>query len=422
MARKAAQDGLMGVLDVGSSKVACLVARRQMDGSYKVIGVGNTASKGVIAGQITDMDSVEQSIRQAVEKAEKMAGERLDLYTLALHCGDPASEVLTVEVDVDGQVVTEDDIESVMTLARQKATIDEDREIIHAFPAFYMIDGNFAPKAPIGMYGKKLSVNMHLITVLAAPLRNMELCVRKANIGIDGMIAGPYVSGLSTLYEDEIEMGAACIDIGGGTTTVSIFMQGTIVDVKVLPIGCNSLTETIARELLTPRDKAERLKNSEGGVIRAAIDDRVEIDVPIIGGKSDDSDARRMSRSHLTYLMQNHYEFLLREVKKHLDGTGFTESHAKRVIITGGASKAERLEDLAGSILGKNVRIASPALMAGLPISAQSPIFACCAGLLVYNELKPVDVTADSGRKKRLRKPARDGMFGKIGSWMKGNW
>lgn len=415
----------MGVLDVGSSKVVCLIARRQMDGNFKVVGVGNWACTGILEGKVSDMDATEKAVRQSVELAEKRAGERLESVTLALHCGDPESETITVEVDVDGQTVTEADIDSVIALAKTKTTIADGREIIHAFPAFYMLDGNYARKAPIGMYGEKLSIAMHVMTIVSAPVKNLEMCVRRADMGIDRVVVGPYAAGLATLHAEEMEMGAACIDIGGGTTSISIFTQGKIAYTKVLPMGGDSLTETIARELLTPAPKAERLKNAQGGAIREPIDDRIEIDVPVIGGADDDSDARRMPRSALTYLMHQHYEALLQVVRSHLDSIGFTESGARRIVLTGGASQAENLQDLAAKILGKDVRIAQPALISGLPLSAQNPLFACSTGLLVYNELEPNEVIGNgllSGKKRRMRKSAPKGMFGKIGSWMKGSY
>lgn len=424
MARQNTQDGLIGVLDIGSSKVVCLIARKQMDGNYKVIGVGNWACTGLLNGHVCDMDATEKAIRQSVELAEKMAGERLDVFTASIHCGQIASETAEADTALMGDVVTQEDVNETIAAAINAVSIDSDREIIHAFPAAYMVDGRFSPKAPLGMFGKRISVVMHLVTVLSDPLRTLETCVNRAGIAIDRIVSGPFASSLSTLHGDEKDMGAACIDLGGGTTSVAIFTQGKMLHNEVIQSGFDALTETIARELLTPIGEAERLKNTDGAALRQGVDDRIEIHVPTIGAV-DEKEARLMPRSQLTALMQNHYDYVLRDVRLALDMVGFTESAARRVVLTGGAAQSEHLERLATEILGKDIRIAQPVLVAGLPLQAQNPLFACSVGLLVYNESDQddiVDKIVSTGSTRRLKKQAPQGMLGKIGAWIKGSF
>ncbi len=421
MALNGSKEGIIAVLDVGSSKVVCLIAERDSNGEITIKGVGNRACLGVSAGQVTDMALTESAIRQAVDQAEKMAGVTIESVTVGLEGGDPKSEVIDVEVDVDGHAVGEEDIRSVRELARAQINPGEDRQIMHAFPAAYAIDGNYGVKAPIGMYGKKLSVAMLVITALEGPVKNLEMCVRRADMGVERIVIGAYASGLATLVEDEMMMGATCIDMGGGTTSISTFIQGELVHAEVLPIGGKQITEEIARELLTPVDEAERLKNAQGAAIMDGADERTELDIMQVGEGTDSEAFRRMPRSALTGLMQREFEMLLSSVREKLDESGFSGAAGQRVVLTGGLAQSEGIANLASRVLDKKVRIGRPKSYSGTPLSAQNAVFSTGTGLLMYSAKAPIDAGGQKKRRK-ARGSAPTGTLERMFGWMRGNF
>lgn len=413
------QEGLIAALDVGSAKIACLIAEIDAEGQVKVKGVGNRACLGGIsAGAVVDMDATEEAIRASVDQAEKMAGATISNVFLSFSGGEPKSTVIEVQVDVDGHAVSQGDIDKAIAKAREQIDADED-EILHAFPAAFAVDGNFGVKAPTGMYGKKLSVALHVITASSGPLQNLQACVRRAHLNVTGVVLTPFASGLSTLVEDEAKMGAACIDIGAGTTSISIFAQGALVHAEVLPIGGAQITEQVARTLLTPFEHAERLKTFNGAAVVDSADERLEIEVPQLGEGGDDAIVR-MPRSALTGVIQQELELLFSTIGKRLDASGFSGVAGRRVVLTGGVAQTEGIRDLASKVLGRQVRIGKPEMIGGLPQAAQAPTFAGAVGLLLYGARRPVVETM----KKASEKPGvpTRGAFGRFSRWVRDNF
>lgn len=412
-------DGMVAALDIGSSKVACLVAEFQADGRYQVKGVGNrTCNGGVVAGAIVDMDLTEKAIRASVDQAEKMAGTTVSEVVLSFSGGNPESKVVEVEVDIAGHAVSEDDLTSAINLAKSEIDFEEDG-LLHAFPAAYAVDGNYGTKAPVGMYGKKLAVAVLVVTVAAGPLRNLKACVSRAHLNVGQIVLAPYASGLSCLVEDEAKMGAACIDLGGGTTGISIFAQGALVHAEVIPLGGAQVTEQVARGLLTPFEQAERLKTFSGSAIVESADERQEIEVTQVGEEGSDKLAR-LPRSALTGIVQKELELLFTTVADRLDASGFSGVAGQRVVLTGGVAQCEAIRDLASRILGRQVRIGKPKKPGGLPVAAQAPNFAGVVGLLEFIARAPQQAF---GTKTRVEEgPATKGAFGRLMHWFKENF
>ncbi|MBL4836015.1 MAG: cell division protein FtsA, partial [Kordiimonadaceae bacterium] len=373
---------------------------------------------GVVAGAIIDMELTEKAIRASVGQAEKMAGTTISDVIISFSGGSPESKVVEVEVDISGHAVSEDDLAQAMALAKSEIDFEEDG-LLHAFPAAYAVDGNYGTKAPVGMYGKKLAVAVLVVTVAAGPLRNLKACVRRAHLNISTVVLAPYASGLACLVEDEAKMGAACIDLGGGTTGISIFAQGALVHAEVLPLGGMQVTEQIARGLLAPFEQAERLKTFSGCATLEPADERQEIEVTQVGEQGSDKVAR-MPLSALTGIMQQELELLFTTVAERLDASGFSGVAGRRVVITGGGAQCDAVRDLASRVLGRSVRIGRPNAMEGLPVAAQAAHFSCIVGLLEYAARMPEQVF---GQKTAADDVAEEnGTVGRLVKWFRENF
>ncbi|MFC3053039.1 cell division protein FtsA [Kordiimonas pumila] len=414
------QETIIAALDVGSSKVACLIAERTASGTFHVKGVGNRACNGgAVGGAIVDMELTEKAIRASVDQAEKMAGITVSDVMLTFSGGEPKSQVVEVEVDVTGHAVSDADITKAMEQA--KAQIDFDEEgLLHAFPVAYAVDGHFGPREPVGMCGKKLSVAVLIVTAASGPLRNLKACVRRAHLNVSSVVLTPFAAGLSCLVEDEAKMGAACIDMGGGTTGISIFAQGALVHAEVIPLGGSQVTEEVARGLLTPFEHAERLKTFNGAAIVDPADARLEIEVPQVGEEDSDQMAR-MPRSALTSIIQKEMELLFTTIAERLDASGFSGVAGKRVVLTGGVAQCEAVRDLATRVLGRQVRIGRPRTIEGLPVAAQMPNFSALAGLLEYAVRRPKEVFR-SDNKKHDETTGATGPLGRMVQWVRDNF
>ncbi len=420
MAINGKQERTIAALDIGSSKVACLIAHIDLEGQVKVLGVGNRACNGGVAGGVVvDMDATEKAIRAAVDQAEKMAGQTVSDVVIAFSGSNPKSQVIEVGVQVEGHAVSDADLDR--ALAKANAKIDtEAGELLHAFPAAYAVDGNFGVKSPVGMYGKQLTVALLVIIADPGPLQNLQACVRRAHLNVLDIVHGPFAAGLSTLVEDEMKMGAACIDMGAGTTGISIFAQGSLVHAETIALGGAQITEEIARSLLTPFDQAERLKTFNGAAIVDPADERHEIEVQQVGEAGRDSFSRQ-PRSSLTSVMQKELELLFATVAKRLDASGFSGVAGKRVVLTGGVAACEGVRDLANKVLGRRVRIGKPQLVGGLPQAAQAPGFASLVGLLLHSarpgltDMKP---SVSDGKEETIKQ----GTFGRMTRWLRDNF
>lgn len=374
--------GLVAALDIGSTKICCFIARVDDDGGIKVEGIGHQVSEGMRCGAVVDIEAVESSVRAAADAAERMSGETIRRAFVNVSSGFPNSEAIHVEVKIAGHQVGENDIRHALDEARRKAELLE-REVLHTIPVTYAIDGSRGIRDPRGMYGDRLGVDIHVVTAASGPLRNLQLCMERGHLGIAGLCVSPYASGLSCLVEDERQMGVTVIDMGGGTTTIAVFMEDALVYTDVVPIGGQHITNDIARGLLTPISDAERLKTLHGSALRGSSDDREMINVAQMGEAERDH-TQSVPRSMLTGIIQPRVEEIFEAVHERLISSGFDQVAGKRVVLTGGGSQLQGARELATRILDKQVRLGRPLRVDGLAEATVGPAFATCAGLLAY--------------------------------------
>jgi cell division protein FtsA len=372
---------LVGIVDIGTSKVCCFIARPDAQGP-KIVGIGHQLSRGVKNGVIVDLEAASQSVITAIHAAEEMAGELLSSVVVNLSGGFHASRIVQSEINLNGREVGDSDLKRVLNLGHHMKE-PPGREVIHAIPVGFSIDGSRGIRDPRGMSGLKLAVNMHAVTADSAALRNINACLGRCHLEVEAFVASPYAAGLSALVEDETKIGVTLIDMGGGTTTIAVFYDGNLVFADSIPIGGNHVTNDIVRGLSTPLSHAERMKTLHGCCITSSTDEREMIAVPQIG-EEDETQSNHVPKSYLVGIIAPRLEETFDMVRDRLDHSGFDKLSGRRVVLTGGACQLAGVRELAAIILDKQVRIATPLRIAGLAAATGGPAFATSAGLVHF--------------------------------------
>jgi cell division protein FtsA len=429
--RAAVQRGVVAILDVGTSKIACLVLRFEgVDGTadtegvgpmaghvgFRVIGAATTRSRGVRFGEIAVMNETERAIRTAVQAAQKMANVRVDHVVACFSGAEPRSYGLAGEWDLQDSVVSEDDVSHVLA-ACDVPPLGEGREVLHAQPVNFALDHRSGLGDPRGQMGNRLTCDLHLLSVDASVVQNLLYCIKRCDLELAGIASSSYVAAISSLVEDEQELGSACIDMGGGSTGTSIFMKKHMIFADSVRMGGDHVTSDISKGLRVPMAVAERIKTKHGGVHATGMDDREMIDM---GGDSGDweKDRRQVSRTELIGIMRPRVEEILEEVRARLDVAGFDTLPSQQIVLTGGASQIPGLDGLASRILGTRVRMGRPLRVQGLPQAATGPAFSSAVGLCLFaahpqDEWWDFDIPADRYPARSLKRAFR---------WFKDNW
>jgi len=426
--RAALQRGVVAVLDIGTSKIACLILR--FDGpdvgaanaplagqsSFRVIGAATTRSRGVRFGEIDAMNETERAIRTAVQGAQKMAGLRVDHVIACLSGARPRSYGLAGEVPLGEGPVSERDIARVLA-ACDLPDFGQGREVLHAQPVNFALDHRTGLGDPRGQIGNRLAVDMHLLTVETSAVEHLLHAVRRCDLELAGLASSAYAAGLASLVEDEQELGAACIDMGGGTTGLSVFLKKHMIYADTVRMGGDHVTSDIARGLQVSAATAERIKTFYGGVVATGMDDREMIE---IGGDSGDwdKDRRTVSRAELIGIMRPRVEEILEEVRARLEAAGFDSLPGQQVVLTGAASLIPGLDGMASRILGQQVRLGRPMRIQGLPQAATGAGFAASVGLALFaaypqDECWDFEMPAERYPARSLRRAVK---------WFRENW
>ncbi len=419
------RSGTLTVLDVGSNKVCCMVAKlkpcddgkllRGRSHRIQVIGIGHQKSQGVKSGVVVDLDRAEHAIRLAVDAAERMAGLTVDSLIVNISAGRLRSDSFAATINLGGHEVNEADIKRVLAVGAKQALRSE-RDVIHSLPVAFSLDAERGVRDPRGMVGDALGVDMHVVTGDSAPMRNLELAINRSHLSVERMVATPYASGLAALVDDELEMGAACIDMGGGTTTISVFNEGKFIHADAIAIGGNHVTLDLAKGLSTSISAAERLKVMHGSALPGSADDRDLVSVQPIGDESDV--AQQVPRAMMTRIIRARVEETLELLRERINKSGYGGLVGKRVVLTGGASQLAGLPEAARRILGRNVRIGRPLGVAGLPEAAKGPAFSVPVGLLIYPQVAAFESRPAQGM-ARLSMTGTGGRLHRMSEWLR---
>ena len=417
--------GLVAALDIGSTKISCLIAEavpakhRSSDAdekhSLKVLGVGHQLSRGVRSGSIINVDEAERAIRLAVDAAERMAQRPINDIYVNVSGGRPQSRVYVGTAAVASGQVDQRDMDRALDDAL--AQVDPGRRsILHLSPLQYNLDDAKGIKDPAGMFGESLSLELGVVTVEQAHLKNLGLAVERAHLSVAGFVVAPYASARAVLAEDEKALGVTVVDMGGATTSFAVFHESKLVMADVLPIGGQHITNDIARGLSTTIAHAERMKTLWGSALASAVDEREMISVPLLGERGVDT-VQQVPKSMLTGIIRPRLEETFELLRGRLEASGTQHLAGRRLVITGGASQLNGAREVAAQWLDRQVRLGSPAHVQGMPESAHSPGFAVCAGLLNY-ALKPDAHYALPKAKADAVARAQSGYVWRMGKWI----
>ncbi|MBS0235783.1 MAG: cell division protein FtsA [Proteobacteria bacterium] len=400
---------IVGILDIGSSKVVCFIAKVGGHGRLEVIGIGYNHSGGVRAGVITDIKALERAIVQAVEAAEKMAEESVQrVYVGVTPNTTISSMVMSSELLVSGHEISNKDEKKLLFQVLDKYA-DQGLEIIHSFAYEYMLDGHRGIGSPLGMYGNKLACEYHLVYAQSNTLINLTNCMARCQLDVDNYVLSAYASGLACLTQDEMDLGVTLIELGGGATSVSIFHRGQLIFSDGIPLGGTNITNDIARGLSTDYSTAERIKTLYGSVLLNSNDEHEKIEVPI---SEDAEEVNITSRAFLVEIVRARMEETLEILRTRLDSSPAARLGRGKVVITGGGAQLNGVRDLVGQVFSSTVRVGYPRIIAGLAESTRGPSFSTAAGMLIYAAEVQFTRQPDYSNKG-------SGTFSKVVEWFK---
>ena len=407
------RNGVVAALDVGTTKICCLIAKTGGDEGLRIVGIGHQAARGIRSGVVVDMEAAEASIRAAVANAEQMAGETLKQVTVNISAGHPKSRLIAYEVSVAGHEIGDADLRGLTDPSVYLRADARDHDIIHTIQVGYTIDGSRGVKDPRGMFGERLGVNLNLVAAAAGPVRNLETSVARCHLGVENKVVSAYAAALAALAPEEKEMGATLIDMGGGTTSIAVFFDGDLVHTDVVPVGGWHVTSDIARGLSTPLTHAERMKTLHGSALPSPSDDRETLRVPLIG--EDEREANQIPRSVLVGIVKPRLEETFELVRAKLQAAHLDREAGRRVVLTGGASQLPGAREMAAAMLDKQVRLGRPKSHPGLAEAVSGPAFATCVGLLEFTLADRARIEGATYRP--TEQPT--GRLGRIGQWLR---
>jgi cell division protein FtsA len=370
---------LIGALDIGSSKVSALVCTIDDDGRPRVLGTGQRQSRGVKRGFITDMEATEVAVREAVEQAERMSSQTIEDVWASYGAGGLSSDLATVEVEIGGHQVEPTDVDELLSSGRD--AVDRPGQVVlHAHPALYSIDDVQGVRSPVGMHAGRLGVDIHVIAADEAPLRNVDLTIRQAHLGVQAIVASPVAAALACLSPEERELGVALVELGAEVTNVSLHAGGMLVGLRSIPLGAKDITDDIAAAFGVRRRDAERIKCFHGSAMTSPRDNHEVVEALPIGAE-DGAEPLRISRAQLMTVIRQRVERITAEIELALKDMGFVKPVGRQVVLTGGGAELKNIADYMQGVLGRAVRVGRPRALTGLPDAHSGPAFTSLVGL-----------------------------------------
>ncbi|MCP1726110.1 cell division protein FtsA [Natronospira proteinivora] len=411
MVKKSEKNLIVG-LDIGTSKVVAIVGEIKGEDHVEVIGIGHHPSRGLKKGVVVNIESTVQSIQRAVEEAELMAGCEIN----SVFAGIAGSHVKSLNshgiVAIRDKEVTPGDVERVIDAARAVA-IPADQKILHILPQEFIIDDQDGIREPVGMSGVRLEAKVHMVTGAASAAQNIIKCVRRCGLEVDDIILEQLASSYSVLTEDEKDLGVCIVDVGGGTTDMAVFTDGSIRHTAVIPIAGDQVTNDIAVALRTPTHHAEEIKVKYACALPQLASPDETIEVPSVG----DRPARRLARQTLAEVVEPRYEELFSLVQAELRRSGFEDMIAAGLVLTGGSAKMEGAVELAEEVFHMPVRLGTPQHVFGLSDVVRNPVYATGVGLLLFGSKG-----LSSGGSEDSMQGGFKEVWDRMRSWFQGNF
>lgn len=402
-------------LDIGSSKISCLMARMPEGHAPEIIAHSSVQSKGIQNGAIWDIEAAKLCVDNALRQAEKMAGRTITSVFVNVSSSQLKSVQLYDEMDIPtGRTITSEDVQQLVN-GIIKSQIPADEEILHAIPVGYTVDEEHGRSDPRGIHGKTLGARIHVITIPQTQILNLLKVLDWCHVTVVGKVATPYASALSVLTEDEMDLGATVIDFGAGTTSYAIIIAGGLMQLGLIPQGGNEITRAIAQTFNTDLQNAERNKTLNGAATLVPRDEVEPVILPVLG---DDTGTNiQIMRSSLISCIVPHLEDILTKLNASLTQDITFSSVANRYVLTGGSAGFDGLVEKTGQVLGGIARIGKIKEIKNLPKEYDSCTFNVCVGLLVYAKMRMQNKVLDDFQEK----PTVIGWLGKVKEWLKQN-
>ncbi len=366
-------------LDIGTTKVCAIIGEKTEAGGIEVIGFGTSPSKGLRKGVVVNIDGTVDAVKKAVEEAELMAGSEIT----TVYAGIAGAHIKSLNsrgvVAVKEREVNKGDVERVIDAARA-ISIPMDREVLHVFPQEYIVDDQDGIKDPIGMSGVRLEAEVHIVPAAVTSVQNIIKSCNRAGLEVKDIVLDPFASSLAVMTPEEKELGVALVDLGGGTTDLAIFLDGSIWHTSILPLGGYNVTNDISVGIRTPIGEAERIKMKYGCAKTALVRDDETIEVPSVGGRP----PRVLSRQLLSEIIEPRIEELFSLVKREIIKTGYENMIASGLVITGGTADMDGVVEVAEEVMGLPARLGVPRDVGGLVDVVSSPAYATALGLVKY--------------------------------------
>ncbi len=431
---------VIGAVNIGSFRISAMIAGVTQAGEITVLGSGHRAAQGIKRGYVTEMAAATYAVRDAIERAEKLAGMNVGSVWIGCSGAGLASAIDPVEIDIDGRRIEEEDIEHLLVAARDGLD-PEGRTVLHAQPACYFLDGADGVANPKGLHAERLGVDIHVMRADSAPVRNLTEAVQNAHLDVEGIVASPLAAAQACLTEEDRELGVALIELGAQVTHVSVHAGGMLTRLATVARGSADITDAIASAFGIRASQAERLKCVSGSAVASPADNREMI--PLAGpGDSREGEAAgpppaapsrssargaeatgRIPRAELVSVITAELDLLMGDVARALETMGFAirtkRARGRQVVLTGGGAELAGLADYAQGVLGAPVRIGRPPALRGLPEAHATPGFTTLAGIVLYVAQDPVDLRAIGSRFTLAHRPSGGAAIRRVWSAMK---
>lgn len=410
---------VFGGVSVGSFRISAIVAGVSENGEMVVLGSGHRASQGIKRGYVTDMAAATYAVRDAIDRAEKMADTSVQKVWIGCSGAGLASRIDQFDAEIGGRRIEQEDIDQLLLSSRDVIQPDG-RMVLHAQPAQYRLDGAYGVGNPKGLHAERLGVDIHVMLADGAPIRNLTEAVQSAHLEVEAVVGSPIAAGHACLSPEERDLGVALVEFGAEVTNVAIYSGGLLTDLTSIRIGSADITDAIASAFGIRRFQAERLKCVNGSAIASPHDHREMIPVNAPGEETTGPIARhadeknRIPRAELIGVITGQLGVLMEEVNKALKAMNFAGQRGKQVVFTGGGAELVGLADYAQAALGKPVRIGRVPHLAGLAEAHVKPGFSTLAGLVLYAADDPVDIRTLGKNHQRTVRYSGVGMVGRV--------
>lgn len=405
----AKKDDIVVGLDIGTTKICAIVGENKKDG-VEIIGIGTHPSRGLRKGVVVNIESTVESIKKAVEEAELMAGCEIN----KVYCGIAGGHIRAFNshgvIAIKNREINQADIDRVIEAA-QAVVIPPDREVIHVIPQEYIVDDQEGIQEPLGMIGIRLEVKVHIVTAAVTSAQNIIKCANKAGLDVADIVLQQIASSEAVLNQDEKEIGVVLVDIGGGTTDIALYHNGTIKYTTVISLGGNQVTGDIAVGLRTPTGEAEKIKKEYGCAMTAMVSKDDTIEVQSVGGNK----SKTVSKYMLCEIIEPRLEEICTLVKREIMKSGYEGLVSSGVVITGGTAAMEGAMELAEQVFNLPVRRGLPANITGLVDVVRSPMYSTGVGLVQYGAKQLTGTQFQRGNDSRVFSK----LTSRMKSWMK---